>query len=31
VLVDGTFVSMKEIEELLKSYDGWEFEMSLFG
>lgn len=31
VLVDGTFVSMKEIEELLKSYEGWEFELSLFG
>jgi hypothetical protein len=31
VLVDGTFVSMKELEELLNSYEGWEFEMSLFG
>lgn len=31
VLVDGTFVPMQELEELLKSYEGWEFEMSLFG
>ena len=31
ILVDGTFISMDELEELLKTYEGWEFEMSLFG
>lgn len=31
LLVDGVFVSMKKLEELLASYEGWDFEMSLFG
>ena len=31
LLVDGRFVPMDELEELLKSYEDWEFELSLFG